>query len=89
MENLHEKDDSCIICFHQLKKKTKKFICYTCNKQYHYKCLTSWHKKSGYSEKVCPHCLTDDLLFIYHDKWYYDYLSCCGYSKFTPVLQMK
>ena len=27
--------------------------------------------------------------FFYGTKWYYDYFSCCGYSKFKPVLQMK
>jgi len=85
-----ENDDTCIICFYQLPKKKKKYIiCFTCNKKYHYNCAMDWYDKNKYCERVCPHCMTSDFLYYFNDKWYYDYFSCLGYSKYKHISDIK
>ena len=84
-----DNDETCIICFHQLPKKKKYIICYTCNKKYHYNCVMEWYKQNKYNERVCPHCMTNDFLYVFDDKWYYDYCSCFGYAKYKPVINIK
>ena len=67
MNTLEENNETCIICFYQLPKKIKYIVCYTCNKKYHYNCVMDWYNKNKYNERVCPHCMTNDLLFLFDD----------------------
>ena len=48
---------NCYICSEQIKNENPLF-CYSCQKNFHYKCLEKWEKKSISQNKIlsCPNC---------------------------------